>query len=354
MRKQPTLIRFVTLRSKLLMIIIAILFIAINCKKDKDDKQDDPVLPENPTDIQQPVNHNDPAILPAPTTLIQKYDGEFTPLLTDVIANWRITSAVRYQHWLYADCWSSVKSETYNGVTRSNIKGKNITYQKCGSHPSNKTLKPDFSKSDNVYWGQYKKGVEVYDSAGHIYSWHPEYPEGFHYINDDPLVRYRRYYTVPDLPDAYIMLHRRWELVQPKGGGDYAFCFGCDNLVYESSVTSGLNIEKTKEWGYTLGYEYTVGASAGVPGVFINAAHKLSAEIHQRFQTTISTKEETTETLRYTGKSLPGYNIVRCQVFREIATIKLVNQDGSDYHPGVFSPEIETAVNLQVYFWYYK
>ncbi|MBW6490374.1 MAG: hypothetical protein K0B15_04160 [Lentimicrobium sp.] len=354
MRKQLTRSSILAIRPKLLLILITFSVIVINCKKDKDDQHGDPLPPVNPTDIQKPANHNDPAILPTPTTIIEKYDGEFTPLLTDVIANWRITSAVRYQHWLYADCWSNVKAETFNGVTRSNVKGKNITYQKCGSHPSNKTLKPDFSKSDNIYWAQYKKGVEVYDSAGHIYTWHPEYPEGFHYINDDPLVRYRRYYTVPDLPDAYIMLHRRWENVQPKGGGDYAMCVGCAELEYESSVTSGLNIEKTEEWGYTLGYEYTVGAEVGAPGVFISASHKLSATVQQRFQTAISTYEEKTETLRYLGKALPGYNIIRCQVFREIATIKLVNQDGGDYYPGVFSPEIETAVNLQVYFWYYK
>jgi hypothetical protein len=350
MRKQPTLGSFVILRSKLLLIIIAICITAVNCKKDKDDKKDDPLPPENPTDIQKPANHNDPAILPAPTTLIEKYDGEFTPLLTDIIANWRITSAVRYQHWLYADCWSSVRTTNFNGVTRSNIKGTSITYQKCGNHPSNITMTPNFSKSVNLYWGQYTKGVEVWDSTGHDYASHPNISGGFHYISGDPLIRYRRYYTVPDLPDAYIMLHRRWEYVQPKGGGDYAMCVGCAELEYESSITSGLNVEKTEEWGYTLGYEYTIGGSIK----FIEAAHKLSATIHQRFQTTISTYEEKTETIRYLGKALPGYNIIRCQVFREIATIKLVNQDGSDYFPGVYSPEVETTTNLQVYFWYYK
>lgn len=350
MRKKSTFSISVKLRSRLFLVIIAISVIAINCNKDKDDTQDDPLLPVNPTDISQPANHNDPAILPPSTTLIEKYDGEFTPLLTDIIANWRITSAARYQHWLYADCWSSVRTTYYNGVTRSNIKGTNITYPKCGSHPSNKTENPNFSKSDDLYWGQYIKGIEVWDSTGHDYASHPNIPTGFHYISGDPLIRYHRHYTIPDLPDAYIMLHRRWEYVEPKGGGDYAMCVGCAELEYESSITSGLNVEKTEEWGYTLGYEYTIGGSIK----FIEAAHKLSATINQRFQTSISTYEEKTETIRYLGKALPGYNIIRCQVFREILTIKLVNQDGDPYYPGVYSPEIETAVNLQVYFWYYE
>lgn len=346
MRKKSTFSSSVKLRSKLFLVIIAISVIAINCNKDKDDNQDDHVLPQNPTDIQQPANHNDPAILPPPTTLIETYDGEFTPLLTNVIANWRITSQMRFKHWLYADCWSGVRTTHYNGVTRSNIRGQNITYVRCKSHPNNKTLTPNFSKSDQLYWGQYKKGVEVWDTVGK--------GPGFYETGSlEYLVRYRRYYTVPDLPDAYIMLHRRWEVVQPKSGGDYVMCVGCAELEYESSVTSGLNVEKTNEWGFTLGYEYTLSGGANAQVVFIGASHKLSATVHQRFQTSISTWEEKTETIRYLGKALPGYSIIRCQVFREIATIKLVNQHGENYYSGVFSPEVETTTNLQVYFWYY-
>lgn len=355
MRKQPTFRNFNAMLLKLFLIVFTICATTINCKKDKAEKQDDPVLPDNPTDIPQPANYNDPAILPPPKIFIEKYDGEFTPLLTDIIANWRIRSAVRYQHSIWADCWSNMVTRYYYGVTRSNIKGTSITYPKCGNHPENITRTPDFSKSDDYYWAQYQKGVEVLDSTGHIYSWHPENDTGFHYYQaGSRLIRYHRYYTIPDLPDAYIMLHRRWELVPPAGGGDYAMCVGCAELEFESSITSGLNVEKTNEWGYTLGYEYTLSGGANAQVVFLGASQKLSATVHQRFQTSISTYEEKTETIRYLGKALPGYNIIRCQVFREILTIKLVNQDGDPYYPGVYSPEIETAVNLQVYFWYYE
>jgi hypothetical protein len=349
MRNKSTFSSLKGLHSKLFLVIIAISIFAVNCNKDKNASQDDPLPPENPTDIQKPANYNDPAILPPPKTLIEKYEGEFTPLLTDILADWRIRSAVRYQHDIWADCWSNVVTGIYLGVTRSNIKGISITYPKCGNHPENITRTPDFSKSENSYWAQYQKGVEVWDSAGHDYTSNQQ-GIGFHYYHaGSRLIRYHRYYTVPDLPDAYIMLQRRWEFVPPAGGGDYAMCVGCDELEFESSITSGLNVEKTKEWGYTLGYEYSIGADLK----FIEAAHTLGATVHQRFQTTISTYEEKTETLRYLGKALPGYSIIRCQVFREILTIKLVNQDGDPYYPGVYCPEIETAVNLQVYFWYY-
>lgn len=348
MRKKSTFSSYKMLRSKLFLVIIAISVIAIHCN---DGTQDEPLLPENPTNIQKPANHNDPAILPPPTKLIVKYDGEFTPLISDIIANWRIYTALRFRSSWRQDCWSPAQNWYYNGVTRSNIKDQRITYQSCGSFPDDKSGVVDFSgNTDDPFWGQYKKGVEVFDSTGHDRTSGPSL-YGWHYTgNTDNLVRYHRYYTIPDLPDAYIMLHRRWEYVQPKGGGEYAMCIGCTELEYESSITSGLNVEKTNEWGYTLGYEYTIGASIK----FIDAAHKLSATIQKRFQTTISTYEEKTETIRYLGKALPGYNIIRCQVFREILTIKLVNQNGDDYYSGVFSPEIETSDNLQVYFWYYK
>lgn len=354
MRKQTAFRSFKSLSLKLLLIVITICFTTINCKKDKDEKQDDPLLPVNPTDIQKPANHTDPAILPGPTSEIRKYDGEFTPLISDIIANWRIFTALRFRSFWYQDCWSYAHDEYYEGVTRSNITGKKITYQKCGDFPNNKTLTVDFSGStDDPYWGQYKKGVEVLDSTGHVYNWGPNL-FGWHYTgNADNLIRYHRYYTIPDLPDAYIMMHRRWEVV-PIDGLDYAWCFGCNSLTRETSTTTGLSVEKTKEWGYTLGYEYTLEAGGSSHGVFISAAHTFSAEVQQRFQTTIAKHEEKTETITLIGTAPPGYEIIRMQVFREIATFKLVNQDGNDYYPGVYSPEIETTTQVQTYFWYYK
>ncbi|MFO7723403.1 MAG: hypothetical protein R6V49_09320 [Bacteroidales bacterium] len=347
MRKPMAIVKANALISKLLILLAVICITSLNCAKEEE-KTKEPVKPVDPFEIKQPANPFDPAVMPDTTTMIVKYDGEFTPLLTDILANWRVVSAIRFQSNWHADCWSATKETTYTGVPRDMVKGKSVNYKSCHALSADKTFKPDFSADASVFWGQYRKGVEVWDSAGHDYTSHPNYPYGYHYISGDPLVRYHRYYTVPDLPDAYIMMEKKWEII-PIQGSDFAHCEGCSSIEKTTTTTTGLKVDKTKEWGYTLGYEYTIGADVK----FINAAHKLGATISQKFQTTISQYEEMSETLTLKGTMPFGKNIIRLQSFREVSTFKLVDKDGNDYYPGVITPVIDVTTLIKNYVWYY-
>lgn len=312
---------------KIFLILIAICITTANCKKDNGD--DPPVFVD---EIVQPLHPNDPVVLPEVKMVIQKLNGDFTPLLTGIVANWRVKS--HKELGTVITCWSDWVETYYNGVTREGIKGIPVYYPGCGIN-SGGTWTPDFSAPCTSVWGQYQKGQEIQDEDRHTT------PGG--------TVNFYRYYTIPDLPDAYIMMVRRWEVVPIPGEGDYAYCEGCSSLSKTTSTTTGLSVEKTKEWGYTLGLEYHAGINLG----FIEAGAKVSATFNQQFSTSIVDYEEKTTSITVTGNTPAGKNIIRLQVFREVSTFKLVNQDGSDYFPGVYSPEIQITTQTKNYMWYY-
>jgi hypothetical protein len=309
---------------KILFVLIAVCFSTMSCHKNDDESTTPPVLTD---EIKQPVNPNDPAVLPEVKIVIQKLDGDFTPLLTGVVANWRVKS-----HKQYADngCWSDWVETKYEGVN-----GKNVHYPGCGAYPWGGTWTPDFSASCSNVWGQYKKGQEIQD--GDIHST----PGG--------TVNFFRYFTVPDLPDAYIMLERRWEIVPIPGEGDYFYCEGCSEVTKTTRTTIGLKVDKTEEWGYTLGVEFNVGVT--VP--FVTVGGKVTASFNKQFSTSIENSKEETKEISITGNPPAGKKITRLQVFREISTFKLVNKDGGAYYPGVNSPEISITTQTKNYIWYY-
>jgi hypothetical protein len=313
---------------KIFFVLIAVCLSMVNCKKNEDVSTTSPDVTD---EIKQPVNPNDPAVLPEVKTVIQKLEGEFTPMLTGVVANWRVKS-----HKQFADngCWSDWVNTEYPGVTRENVKGRDVYYPGCGLY-SGGTWTPVFSAPCSSVWGQYKKGQEIQD--GEIQST----PGG--------TVHYYRYYTVPDLPDAYIMLERRWEVVPIPGEGDYAYCEGCSSLSKETSTTTGLKVDKTEEWGYTLGVEFNVGVT--VP--FGTVGGKVTASFNKQFSLNIQNYEERTTSITITGTTPSGKHIIRLQVFREISTFKLVNKDGDEYNPGIYCPEIAITTQTKNYIWYY-
>ena len=309
-------------------VLIAICFSMANCDKNEDNAVTKPVLAD---EIKQPLNPNDPAVLPGIKTVIQKLEGDFTPLLSGVLANWRVKS---HKQFANNGCWSDWVETYYNGVTRQGVNGKNVYYPGCGVY-SGGTWTPDFSAPCSSVWCQYKKGQEVQDGDVHAT------PGG--------TVNFFRYYTVPDLPDAYIRMERRWETVPIPGEGDYAYCEGCSSLTKETSTTTGLKVDKTEEWGYTLGVEFNVGVT--VP--FGTVGGKVTASFNKQFSLNIQNYEEKTTSITVTGITPTGKNIIRLQVFREISTFKLVNKDGGDYYPGIYSPEIAITTQTKNYIWYY-
>ena len=313
---------------KILFVMIAICITTANCNKD-DDGEDSPVIEDA---IVQPLNPDDPAVLPEVKTVIQKLEGDFTPLLTGVVVNWRVKS--HKELGTVFPCWSDWVETYYNGVTREGIKDLPVYYPGCGVN-SGGTWKPDFSAPCSSVWGQYRKGQEIQD--------------GDRYTTPGGTVNFYRYYTVPDLPDAYIMMERRWEVVPIPGEGDYAYCEGCTFLEREVTTTIGQSVERTIEWGYTLGIEYHAGINVG----FLEAGIKLSASFNQQFSTSINSFEEHTISTTYHGDAPAGKSIIRLQIFREISTFKLVNKDGGDYFQGVNSPEIQITTQTKNYFWYY-
>lgn len=313
---------------KIFFILVVIIFSSVNCNKN-----DGEPSPPSEDQIMQPQNPNDPVILPEVKTVIQKLDGDFTPLLTGVVANWRVKSHKKLGSGALS-CWSDWKETYFNGKTREGINGQEVYYPACGLN-SGGTWTPDFSAPCTSVWGQYKKGQEIQD--GDIQTT----PGG--------TVNFYRYYTVTDLPDAYILMERRWEVVPIPGEGDYAYCEGCTSLEKTTSTTTGLSVEKTKEWGYTLGIEYHAGINVG----FLEAGTKVTASFNQQFSTAIKNYEEQTTSITVTGTLPANKNIIRLQVFREISTFKLVNQDGGDYFPGVYSPEIQVTTQTKNYMWYY-
>ena len=314
-----------TVTIKIIILLVALFFTTTTCNKDSV-PDPDPVEGE----IKQPPNHNDPAVLPATVKVIKKLEGNFSPLLTGVVANWRIKS-----HLQYDECWSEWVTTEYKGVTRAGINGKTITYAPCSFIYSSKTRTPDFSGDANNVWGRYKKGVEQQDVEDgevlHIYS--------------DHTINFMRYYTVPDLPEAYILREIRWEII-PILGNDYAWCEGCTTLEKTTSTTVGLSKTATEEWGLTLGVEGTLGSSFGPASITV------SASFNKQFSTSIQATEETTETLTLKGDLPAGKSIIRLQAFREVSTFKLVTIDGVDY-PGVKSPIIQITTQIKYYMWYY-
>ena len=319
-RRSPGLI-------KVFLLLFAVCFSAANCNKDN--AEDPPVVED---EIVQPKNPNDPAVLPEVKTVIQKLDGDFTPLITSVVASWRVRSHKKFGDVI--TCWSDWIDTYYYGVTREGINGQNIYYPGCLAYGGG-TWTPDFSAPCSSVWGQCRKGQEIQDGD----------------VNTTPggTVNFYRYYTIQDLPDAYIMMERRWEVVPIPGEGDYAYCEGCSSLTKITSTTTGLSVEKTKEWGYTLGIQYQAGVNLG----FLEAGAKVTASFNQQFSTTIQNYQEQTTSIEITGTTPPGKNIIRLQVFREISTFKLVNESGGVYFPGVFSPEIQVTTQTKNFIWYY-
>jgi hypothetical protein len=310
---------------KIIFLLVAVFLTTTTCKKDS---EPDPSPVEG--EIKQPLNPDDPAVLPATVTVIKKLEGNFSPLLTGVVANWRIKSHLHFNN----DCWSDWETTEYTG-TRAAITGKWITYSGCAFYTPLKR-NPDFSGDANNVWGRYKKGVEQQDIENgevlfHIYS-----------SND---INFYRYYTVPDLPDAYILREIKWEVIQIQGS-DYAWCEGCSSLEKMTSTTVGLSKTATEEWGLTLGVEGTLGSSFGPASVTV------SASFNKQFSTSIQATEETTESLTLRGELPAGKSIIRLQAFREISTFKLVNADGVDY-PGVKSPVLHVTTQIKNYMWYY-
>jgi hypothetical protein len=310
---------------KIFFVLIAVCFSMVNCNKNDDEP---PVFVD---EIAQPLNPNDPAVLPEVKIVIQKLDVNFTPLLTSVVANWRVKS-----HKQYVDngCWSDWVETKFDGVTREGLKGKNVKYPGCGVYIGG-TWTPDFSETSSSVWGQYKKGQEILDGEK---------------VHSTPggTVNFYRYYTVPDLPDAYIMMERRWEVLKIEGS-DYAHCQGCSSLEKTTTTTTGIAEGNTEKWGYTLGLEWSLGASIE----FVEASAKFSATVMQEFSTSITKTEEHTEEIKCVGTLPSGKSIIRLQAFREISNFKLVNQDGTAYGNGVYCPEIETTTQIKNYAWYY-
>jgi hypothetical protein len=313
---------------KNLFVLIVIIFSLVNCNKDDDET---PLVLED--EIIQPQNPNDPAVLPEVKTVIQKLDGDFTPLLTGVVANWRVKSHKKLGSGAFS-CWSDWIDTYFYGRTREGVNGQDVYYPGCGIN-SGGTWTPDFSAACSSVWGQYKNGQEIQD--GEVQTT----PGG--------TVNFYRYYTLTDLPDAYIIMERKWEVLPIPGEGDYAYCEGCTSLTKSTSTTTGLSVEKTREWGYTLGIEY----QAGVNVEFFEAGSKVTASFNQQFSTTIQNYEEKTTSITVSGTLPAGKNIIRLQVFREISTFKLVNKDGGDYFPGIVSPEIQVTTQTKNYMWYY-
>ena len=310
---------------KVILLLVVLVLTTTTCKKDP---EPNPVPVEG--EITQPLNHNDPAILPKPDTIIKKLEGNFSPLLTDVVANWRIKSHLHFNN----DCWSDWETTEYTG-TRASLTGKSITYSGCAFYtPLNRN--PDFSGSINKVWGQYKQGVEQQDM---------EDGEVLFHIYSANTINFYRYYTVPDLPEAYISKVTRWEVI-PILGNDYAWCDGCTTLEKTTSTTTGLSKTATEEWGLTLGVEGTLGSSFGP------ASLTVSASFNKQFSTSIQATEEKTETLTLIGTLPAGKSIIRLQAFREVSIFKLVTSDGKDY-PGVKSPELQVTTQIKNYMWYY-
>lgn len=282
---------------KIIFLLVTVFLTTTSCKKDP---EQDPIPVEG--DIKQPLNHNDPALLPSPVTVIKKLEGDFSPLLTNVVANWRIKSHLHFNN----DCWSDWETTEYTG-TRASLKGKQITYSGCVFYtPLNRN--PDFSGDATTVWGQYKKGIEQQDM---------ENGEVLFHLYSANTINFYRYYTVPDLPDAYISREVKWEVI-PILGNDYAWCAGCTTLEKATSTTVGLSKTETEEWGLTLGVEGTLGSSFGP------ASLTVSASFNKQFSTSIQATEEKTESLTLIGTLPAGKSIIRLQAFREVSTFKLV------------------------------
>jgi len=321
---------------KIIFLLVLVCLSATTCKKDsvQSDPNSNPVTGE----IKQPAKYDDPVVLPEIKREIKKLEGNFSPLLTGVIANWKIISAYNFFTSPFVDCWSVDRTTYYDGVTRENIKGKNVRYPYCAWAYSDANLSPNFSAPASSVWGQQIQGEqEIKDGA---LNW---------IETGDYKIRYERYYTLPTLPDPYILMERRWEIVPIPGEGDYAYCEGCSSLTKETSTTSGLKLEETRLWGYTLGVEFSI----NVPASFGTVGAKVSAEFNQTFSTNIQNYEEKTTSITVTGNMPTGKNIMRLQVFREITSFKLVDKDGGDYYPGVYSPEIAITTQTKNYIWYY-
>jgi hypothetical protein len=79
----------------------------------------------------------------------------------------------------------------------------------------------------------------------------------------------------------------------------------------------------------------------------------VTTAFNRQFSTNIQNYEETTTSISVTGTTPPGKNIIRLQVFREISTFKLVNQNGGACYPGVYCPEIAITTQTKNYIWYY-
>ena len=314
-------------------LVLVLCLLTMSCNKDEDET---PAPPAYQDEIQQPAQPDDPAILPDVEVVIEKYDGDFTPLLTGALANWRIRSHMKYESILGYTCWSDWVNTSYDGVTREGVKGKQVNYQPCNWTFTPESRTPDFSANCSSIWGQYRKGLEIQD--GDLYS----------ISSGGSPINFYRYYTVPDLPEAYIKMERKWEVIKIEGS-DYAYCSGCTSLEKTTTTTTGIAEESTQKWGYTLGMEWSISATIK----FVEAAAKLSATIMQEFSTSITTTEEHTESLKCVGTLPAGKTIIRLQAFREVSTFSLVNQDGTPYGNGVFCPVIATTTQIKNYAWYY-
>lgn len=325
------------MKTRAWLILGLLLVMSLSCNKDD---KNDPITPPVTGEIKQPLNYDDPAVLPEVERKIEKLEGNFSPLLTGVIATWRIESKYNFSTSPFYDCWSNYVNTYYDAVTREQIKGKAITWAACALIYPNMTKTPDFSAPSISVWGQAQAGVEeIMEGNGDL-----SYIEGGTYK-----IAYHRYYTLPVLPEAYILMERKWEVVPIPGSGNYAMCEGCSSLTKSTSTMTGLKIDKTKEWGYTLGITY--GADVTVP--FGSFGSKVTAQFNQQFSTSIQNYEETETSITITGTLPAGKNIIRLQVFREVSTFKLVNQDGGEYFPGVYSPELAITTQTKNYIWYY-
>jgi hypothetical protein len=325
------------MKTKALFITVLLIGISFSCNKDDTEETTSPAIPPATGIIKQPLSPTDPAILPAIETVIKKLEGSFSPLLTGVVANWKVESSMKYESFLGYTCWSDWKTTYWDMVPREGVKGKSVKYSPCHWTFTSETRTPDFSANSASVWGQYKNGEEQQDGEMYTIS------------SGGSPIHFKRYYTLADLPDAYIKMEKRWEIIPIPGEGEYAHCEGCSSLEKTTSTTTGLSVEKTKEWGYTLGIE----RNAGVNLEFFEAGAKVTASFNQQFSTSIQNYEETTTSITLTGTLPAGKNIIRLQAFREISTFSLVNENGDDYYPGVYSPIIEITTQTLNYVWYY-
>ncbi len=325
---------FTPTTKKILFLLVAVCLLTATCKKETDPNNNNNNIITGL--IKQPATFDAPAVLPQTTMEIKKFEGDFTPLLTGFVADWKIVSKYKFTSNWYPDCWGDEETDLYPARRRDNIKGIKLEYKTCFPVGSNSKPTPNFSGTvSSAPWGQYEKGADwKQDGEGWLTTGHIKYK--------------RSYKTILDLPDAYILKETKWEIV-PISGFDYYISEGYQTAHNTTSTKVGLTVKETQEWGYTLGMEYNIGATVE----FAEFGLTVSASFNQQFSTSIENKEEYIREITLDGTLLEGTNIIRLQAFREVSIFKLVNKDGDPYYDGIYDAEIAITTNTHEVAWYY-